>query len=257
MTSFLAAASVVWVYMTALFILGLIRRDNSIADIGWGPGFILISLFAFLREPNGAPRRILALALVFVWGSRLAVHVFLRNRKKQEDFRYAAWRARWGKWFLLRSYLQVFILQGIFLLVIAAPLLVVLRTEKGRLDAFALAGSAVWLFGFLIEAGADAQLARFKRLPENKGRIITTGLWRFSRHPNYFGEAVLWWGIFLLALPLPGGWAAVVGPMMITVLLRFISGVPMLERKYKGRPDFEAYARRTNAFIPWFPKSPG
>jgi len=255
MTVFLEAAAAVAAYMTALFVVALVRKDNSVADVGWGGGFIAVALLAFLSEPSWAFRRVLVVGLVVLWGLRLAGHIFLRNRARGEDFRYAAWRARWGKWFVLRSYVQVFLLQGAFLLAISTPVLLALRETGGRPDAWAGVGTAVWTFGFLFEAAADLQLARFKRKPENKGRIITTGLWKYSRHPNYFGEAVLWWGIFLIARPVPGGWFGLIGPLTITLLLRFVSGVPMLERKYRGRPDFEDYAGRTNAFVPWPPKS--
>ncbi|MBM3295781.1 MAG: DUF1295 domain-containing protein [Candidatus Aminicenantes bacterium] len=255
MTDVWAAALAVGLYMTALFVIAVVRKDNSVADIGWGPGFVGVALLAYFRNPGWTPRRLLVLGMVLAWGLRLAVHIFLRNRNKGEDFRYAAWRAKWGKFFLIRSYLQVFLLQGILLLLICVPVLFVLGDRRGGLGGLAVAGAAVWLFGFFFEAAADLQLARFKRRPENKGRIITTGLWRYSRHPNYFGEAVLWWGIFFVALSVPGGWMAVIGPLTITCLLRFVSGVPILERKYRGRPDFEDYARRTNAFVPWFPKT--
>jgi len=256
MTSEIAAAALaIGLYMTALFLLALARRDNSVADIGWGPGFIVVALVGFFDRPGAAPRHVLVLVLVVVWGLRLALHVFLRNRKKGEDYRYTAWRARWGKWFVVRSYLQVFLLQGFFLLVISLPLLLILRAPDGRLGPLDMAGATVWLAGFVFEAVGDAQLARFKSRPENKGRIITTGLWRFTRHPNYFGEAVMWWGIFLIALSVPGGAFALASPLAITLLLRFVSGVPMLERKYRGRLDFEDYARRTNAFFPWIPKT--
>jgi steroid 5-alpha reductase family enzyme len=254
MTLFPASALAVAAYMTALFVVAVVRKDNSVADIGWGGGFIAVALLAFFREQSWAFRRVLVVALVVVWGLRLAGHIYLRNRTKGEDFRYAAWRARWGKGFLLRSYVQVFLLQGALLLAISAPVLLALREREGRPDAWAAVGAAVWAFGFLFEAVSDHELVRFKRRPENEGRIITTGLWKFSRHPNYFGEAVLWWGLFFIALPAPGGWLGVIGPLTITLLLRFVSGVPMLERKYRGRPDFEDYARRTNAFFPWPPK---
>ena len=177
------------------------------------------------------------------------------SAKRGEDFRYAAWRARWGRWFVLRSYIQIYLLQGSFLLVISLPILLARRPGPG-LGLLDLAGVMVWLAGFGFEAAADAQMGRFKRDPGNRGRIITTGLWRYSRHPNYFGEALMWWGLALIALSVPSGWPGLLGPLTITFLLRFVSGVPLLERKYEGRPDFQEYARRTNAFVPWFPKTP-
>lgn len=251
----LLCALAIWVYMTAWFLLALLKKDNSLADTAWGLGFVLLAGLTFVRAHEPAPRRVLVTSLVLVWGLRLAVHVFARNRKKGEDFRYAAWRARWGRWFVLRSYLQVFLLQGLFLLVIAWPIILVNATPQTGLGWRDLAGSALWLLGFAFEAAADAALARFKGEAGNKGRIMAEGLWRYSRHPNYFGEALMWWGLFVLALGSEGGWTALASPLLITVLLRFVSGVPMLERKYSGNADFQAYARRTNAFFPWPPKS--
>jgi steroid 5-alpha reductase family enzyme len=185
----------------------------------------------------------------------LSLHVFFRNRKRGEDFRYAAWRRRWGRWFVPRSYLQIFVLQGAIMLVIASPLLILARASDAPWSALDAVGLSLWTGGFVFEAAADAQLARFKRRPENKGRIMAEGLWRFTRHPNYFGEAVMWWGIFLIVLSVRGSWPAVISPLLMTFLLRCVSGVPMLERKYSGDPDFAAYAAKTNAFLPWFPRS--
>lgn len=251
----LLCALAVGAYMTAWFLLALLRKDNSLADTAWGLGFVLLAGLTLARGPRPDPRQVLVTALVFVWGLRLSFHVFTRNRKRGEDFRYAAWRARWGRWFVLRSYLQVFLLQGLFLLVIAWPVVLVNSTPQTRLGWPDLAGAAVWLLGFVLEAAADAELARFKRQAGNKGRIMTGGLWRYSRHPNYFGEALMWWGIFILALSSEGGWTALASPLLMTVLLRFVSGVPMLERKYLGNAEFQAYARRTKAFVPWPPKN--
>ena len=249
-------ALAIWGYMTAWFVAALARKDNSLADTAWGPGFALVALLGLGLSGDFAPRRLLATALVLLWAARLAVHVFARNRGRGEDFRYAAWREKWGKWFVARSYLQVFLLQGLFLLVISGPVIAIDATPQKPLGwPDALAG-LFWLGGFALEASADAQLARFKRELGNKGRILTAGLWRWSRHPNYFGEAVMWWALFFLALAGGAAWAFLASPLLITFLLRFVSGVPMLERKSRGRPDFEDYARRTNAFVPWVPRRP-
>jgi steroid 5-alpha reductase family enzyme len=249
----LAAASVL-IYMTILFLIALAKKDNSIADIAWGPGFILLAVLGLVLRPSWTGRRLLVSALVLIWGLRLALHIFRRNRTRGEDFRYTAWRSRWGRRFVLRSYLQIFLLQGLFLLLIAAPLILLGRSPLTPWSALDGAGLCVWIVGFLFEAVGDAQLTRFKRRPETRGRIMTGGLWTYTRHPNYFGEALMWWGIFLVSLSVPGGWPGLIGPLTITLLLRFVSGVPLLEKKYAGRPDFSAYARATNAFFPWFPK---
>jgi steroid 5-alpha reductase family enzyme len=250
----LSAALLVFLYMSGLFIVARIRKDNSLADIGWGFGFILIAVLGYVRGSGFAARPVLVDGLVAVWGIRLALHIFLRNRYRGEDFRYARWRREWGRWFVLRSYIQVFLLQGAVMLIIAYPVLLVNHSPAESLTVLDFAGTAVWLFGFVFETVGDAQLAKFKRDPENRGKIITTGLWRYTRHPNYFGEAAMWWGIFLIALSVKGGATAVVSPMVITFMLVRVSGVTLLEKKYEGRPDFAAYARRTNAFLPWFPK---
>ncbi len=247
-------ASVVLGYMTVLFVLALIRKDNSIADIAWGPGFVLVAVLHLLLPPAPTLRQGLMSMLVLLWGGRLALHIARRAKGRGEDFRYAAWRRQWGRWFVLRSYLQVFLLQGGFLLLIALPLPIVHAAPAAPWTGFDAAGTVLWGLGFAIEAASDAQLMRFRRSPARSGRFLQTGLWRLSRHPNYFGEAVQWWGIFLIGVSVPGGWRGVVSPIVITLLLRFVSGVPLLEKKHKGNPEFEAYAARTNAFVPWFPR---
>jgi steroid 5-alpha reductase family enzyme len=247
-------AGVIAVYMTALFLLALARKDNGIVDIAWGPGFILLTAAGLALRPDWTARRLLLSGLVLIWAVRLSLHIFRRNRGRGEDFRYAAWRARWGRIFLLRSYLQIFLLQGFFMVVIALPLTMLAGRPDAPRSALDAAGLAVWLLGFLFESVGDAQLARFKRNPANRGRIMDGGLWAYTRHPNYFGEAAMWWGIFLVSLSVPGGWPGIAGPLTITLLLRFVSGVPLLEKKYEGRADFAAYARNVQAFLPWFPR---
>jgi len=250
----LVCAFTLWAYMTGWFVLALLKKDNSLADVAWGLGFILLAGLTLGLGHEYAPRRILVSALVLVWGVRLAGHVFGRNRKRGEDWRYAGWRAKWGRWFGLRSYLQVFILQGVFLFVVGLPIILVNSAPQRPLGGLDVAGTLIWVAGFVFETAGDRELARFKKNAANKGRIMTAGLWRYTRHPNYFGEAVMWWGIFVIALSTENGWLGAPSPLLITVLLRYVSGVPMLEKKYRGNATFEAYARRTNALIPWFPK---
>ncbi len=254
LTVLIRYAALIALYMTIWFVVALIKKDNSIADIAWGLGFVLIAAVSLLRRSDGAVRPVLATAVIFIWGLRLALHILIRNRKRGEDPRYAAWRAQWGRWFVARSYLQVFLLQGFFLLVVSSPIIVVNSSAQVPLGPLDLAGLLVWTTGFVFEAVGDAQLARFKRDPANRGRIMDRGLWKYSRHPNYFGESTMWWGILLVALEVPYGWTTVVSPVLITFLLVRVSGIPMLEKKYAGNAEFQAYARRTSAFVPWFPK---
>jgi steroid 5-alpha reductase family enzyme len=251
--SFLA----VLLYMTALFAVALLRKDNSVADIGWGIGFLVVWAVTFLLEPGGTRLQVLAGGLVAAWGIRLSGHIFFRNRGRGEDFRYTKWRRQWGRSFVLRSYLQVFLLQGVFMLLISTPIIFINRSSSGAVGAPAVAGSVVWLIGFVFESVGDGQLRRFKKDPASRGRVMTRGLWRYTRHPNYFGESLMWWGLFIVGLSVAGGWAGLVSPLLLTFLLTRVSGIPLLEKKYRGNPEFEEYARRTSAFIPWPPKREG
>jgi steroid 5-alpha reductase family enzyme len=250
----LTVAAAVWLYMTAWFFVALARNDNSLADVAWGPGFVLVTAVTLVFDGGFATRRVLVAGLVVLWAARLAGYIILRKRGRGEDDRYAAWRKRWGRRFVLRSYLQVFCLQGALLVVISSPIVWVNSTAQGPLGLLDLAGTCLWLTGFVFEWVGDAQLARFKRDPANRRKIMTRGLWAFTRHPNYFGEATMWWAFFLLALASPGGWITAAGPAVLTFLLLRVSGVALLEKRYADRPDFRDYARRTSAFIPWFPR---
>lgn len=240
----------VWLYMTMVFVLALIRRDNSIVDILWGIGFVIIALFSLIQNPEIEMRKIIVTLLVVIWGIRLSVHIYLRNHGKGEDFRYKHWRETWN-YFILRSYFQIFILQGIFMVVIASPVYYINYHSSELLGFTDTLGLILFGTGFLMEVISDYQLVAFKKDSRNQGKIITTGLWKYSRHPNYFGEALLWWGIGLYAVAVTGGWVTLIGPLTITLLLRFVSGVPMLEKKYAGRADWEAYKKVTAPFVPF------
>ncbi|MFZ5535800.1 MAG: DUF1295 domain-containing protein [Patescibacteria group bacterium] len=253
MNDLIFLAITLWGYMTLWYLIAIANRRNDVADIAWGMGFILIawtafSLFGFSRKAFVTD------ILVSIWGIRLAWHIYHRNKKKTEDSRYQEWRKTW-KYFYLRSYLQVFMLQGLLLYIIALPIIFINRSASSIFGYTDFAGLLVWIIGFYFEHTADKQLATFVANPKNKGKILQSGLWRYSRHPNYFGEVTQWWGIFLIAVSLPGAWITVIGPLTITGLILFVSGVPLLEKKYEGRKDFEAYKKRTSVFIPLPPKS--
>jgi len=256
MTTLLSyAALAVFCYMSILFVIAMFKRDNSIADIGWGLGFVVVALLTFFLEQGFTARHILVTVLVVIWGIRLSTHIYLRNRGKGEDPRYAVWRKKWGKWVVVRSYFQVFMLQGLLLLFIAYAIILVNSSSQAGLSILDICGLAIWIIGFLFESIGDLQLKRFISDEKNRDRILTTGLWRYTRHPNYFGEATMWWGIFLIALSVPYGWTAIISPAVITFLLLRVSGVILLEREFTDNEEFEEYKRRTSAFIPWFPKS--
>ncbi len=253
MTSLYAEiALTLFLYMNIWFVVACLVKRNDTADIAWGLGFVLMCWLAFLLSGYSA-RSLLVNLLVTIWGLRLAWHIARRNMKKPEDSRYAAWRQTW-KHFYSRSYVQIFLLQGFFLYIILLPALFIHASEPVSLQASDLIGIIAWIIGFFFESMGDRQLKNFLADPANKGKIMDCGLWAYSRHPNYFGEVLQWWGIFLCALSLPYGYLTIISPLLITFLILFVSGVPMLEKKYAGRPDFETYKKRTSMFVPWFQK---
>lgn len=245
---FIQIAIALFCYMTVWFFVACALKRNDIADVAWGLGFVLMSWIAFLFSEYSA-RSLLVNVLVTIWGLRLAWHIARRMSNKPEDYRYAAWRKTW-KHFYMRSYFQIFILQGVFLYIILLPVLFIHTSETVRLQYIDLIGVVVWIIGFFFESVGDRQLRRFLKDPANKGKIMDQGLWAYSRHPNYFGEVTQWWGIFLCCVALPGGSITIIGPLLITFLILFVSGVPLLEKKYAGKPDFEAYKKRTSMFVP-------
>lgn len=241
---------VVGLYMTMVFILALMRKDNSVVDSFWGLGFIIVSVYSLVQSGEIDLRKAIVNTLVVIWGLRLSVHIMIRNKGKEEDFRYKAWRKSWN-FFYLRSYFQIFLLQGFFMLVISAPVWFINFNQGGKLGIWDSLGLLLFGIGFMTEAMADYQLSVFKHRSSAKGKLITTGLWAVSRHPNYFGEALLWWGISLYALSYPNGWYTLISPVVITLLLRFVSGVPMLEKKFQKHPDWEKYKSATAPFVPF------
>jgi steroid 5-alpha reductase family enzyme len=244
----------VFVYMSLLFVIALIRKRNDIADVGWGLGFILVDLVSLWLSGVVTPRKTLLLVLVVLWGLRLAVHIGMRNRGKKEDYRYKQWREDWGDTWVLRSYLQVFLLQGVFMLLITVPLVIANTYDAGRLGLLDVVGVLVWGIGFFFEAVGDYQLTQFLRDPANRGKIMRYGLWQYTRHPNYFGEVTQWWGVFLIVLSVANGWMGIIGPLTITTLILKISGIPMLEKPFEGKPEWEDYKKRTSVFFPMPPR---
>ncbi len=257
MTPLLATAVAAFVLFTLVWLLSLRLRDASVVDAFWGPGFALATWVSFLLTPQGyLPRKLLVAGLVTLWALRLSAHILWRSRGQGEDPRYQEMRRGWGAAFPWVSLLTVFWLQAAILWVVALPLTVAQAAARPAtltwLDGL---GVALFTAGFLFEAVGDWQLARFKADPANKGRLLTSGLWRYTRHPNYFGDALLWWGLTCLALATPGAWWTVLSPALMTFLLMKVSGVSLLEKRLTSRkPEFEDYARRTSAFFPWFPR---
>jgi steroid 5-alpha reductase family enzyme len=244
------------ILMTVGWLMSLPGRNVTVVDSLWGLGFVLIAWLTFALTDGFALRRGLIAVLTSLWGLRLCIHLSHRNWGQGEDPRYGKWRQASGERFWLVSLFKVFWLQAIFLWVIA---LVVqfpqMAPQPAHLTAWDVLGAAVWLVGFGFEAVADRQLQRFRADSRNRGQVLDRGLWRYSRHPNYFGECLIWWGMFFIAMAVPGGAWTLVSPVIITLVLLKMTGVPLTERTtMESRPGYRAYMRRTSTFIPWPPK---
>ena len=237
-----------------LWLVSLAVRDSSIVDIAWGPLLFLVGVTYYATTTAPGSRARLMMALVALWAVRLAAHIGARNLGHGEDFRYAAWRAQHPDTWWIRSYFKVFLLQGVIAWIVAMPLYYAITSASPvHFTLWDQIGALVFAAGFLFEAIGDEQLRRFKANPANKGRVMNTGLWRYTRHPNYFGEAVLWWGLGLIGVA-AGGWLGLVGPAIITFLLIRVSGVAMLEKTLKEtKPGYADYIARTPAFFPRIP----
>ncbi|MGC9360915.1 MAG: DUF1295 domain-containing protein [Anaerolineae bacterium] len=253
---YLTGGLVILSYMTLLWIASLVLRNSSIVDIFWGAGFVMSAWLYHGLTPGGlAARKWLLSTIVTIWGLRLSGYILWRNWGKPEDFRYAKWREENGSSWWWRSYLKVFLLQGLLMWVISAPLLgAQLSATHGHLIWLDIVGLLVWATGFFFEAVGDWQLARFKADPANKGKVLNRGVWRYTRHPNYFGDTTQWWGYYLIALA-GGAWWSIFSPIIMTGLLLKVSGVALLEKTLKTtKPAYADYVARTSAFIPLPPK---
>ena len=250
------ALGAILAYMTVIWLASLPLKNTSIVDIFWGPGFVLTAWLYFALTPDGfAGRKWLLCLLATLWGLRLGLYLLYRNWAKPEDYRYAQWREEHGASWWWQSYVKVFLVQGLLMWLISMPLLAAQHSPTpARFIALDGIGAALWAVGFFFEAVGDAQMARFKADPANKGRVLDRGVWRTTRHPNYFGDAAQWWGYLALALA-AGAWWSIYSPILMTLLLLRVSGVALLEKSLKEhKPEYRAYMERTSAFVPWFPK---
>jgi steroid 5-alpha reductase family enzyme len=252
-----STAALIAAAMLALWALSLGLRDVSIVDVFWGLGFVMVAHWTRAAATGYAPRGWLVAVLVTAWGTRLALYLLWRNWGAGEDYRYAAMRRRWGDRFPAASLVVVFGLQAILMWIVSLPVQVAIAAPAPRaLVVLDVVGTVLVVGGLACETIGDLQLARFKRDPANRGRVLDRGLWRYTRHPNYFGDAVVWWGLFAFALTTPAHAWTVVGPLVMTYLLTRLSGVPLLERKLtRTRPAYADYVARTSGFVPWPPRA--
>jgi len=248
---------IIFIWFNFLFLLSRRLKRLDIVDLGWGLGFVILSWSTLLLTRNFALRPLLITLMITIWGLRLSVHIFLRNRGRSDDHRYQDLHKKWRHHPTLNTYFNIFILQGFLGLLISVPIILTnfdLSPTASALTPTDIIGYLIWLFGFAFETIADWQLSKFKKNSTHKGKIITTGLWRYSRHPNYFGEALLWWGIFLISTNTPLGYLGIISPVLIDFLLLNVSGIPLLEKKYQHNPEYQHYAHHTSLFFPLPPK---
>jgi steroid 5-alpha reductase family enzyme len=253
---YVQALLMIIILMSILWIISIIIKNVSIVDLFWGFGFVITCGFYYFKTDGFELRKLILLILVTIWGLRLSLYLAWRNSGKGEDFRYREFRKKYGEnryWWI--SFFQTFLLQGFLMWLISAPLLgAQYYAGKASLGILDIIGIVFWVIGLTFEAGGDLQLARFKANPENKGKVLNTGLWRLTRHPNYFGDASVWWGYGLICMA-AGSYIPVLGSILMTALIIKVSGVALLEKSLSQlKPQYRDYIEKTSAFIPWFPK---
>lgn len=246
----LLLAGILFTYMMVWYAVSIVKKRNDVADIAWGSGFVLLAIVSLFLANSIEVRSLIVTSLVLIWGVRLSIHIFFRNKGKKEDYRYDAWRRAWGKAFYFRSFLQVFVLQGLLLFLIVLPVLLINKSGEAGFYLLDYLGISIWMAGFFFEVVGDHQLSKFIKNPKNKGKLMQEGLWKYTRHPNYFGEVTLWWGIWIMAFSAGVGFWSIFAPLTITVLILKISGIPMLEKKMQEHPDFKEYSKKTSVFFP-------
>jgi steroid 5-alpha reductase family enzyme len=238
------------------WIYSLVKKNVTIADSLWGLGFVLIAWLTFFRTEGFLALKLIITILVTLWGLRLFSHMITRSRGKAEDPRYGEWRKKHGKSFWFVSLYKVFLVQALFQWCIAFGIQYgQISKMPSSLTLLDLLGVFIWIAGFVIESLADRQLKQFLADPINKGRIMNRKLWKYSRHPNYFGESLMWWGLFFIVLSTPWGLWTIVSPMLINYTLLKLTGVTLMEEtQFKGNMEYQQYILQTSSFIPWFPK---
>jgi steroid 5-alpha reductase family enzyme len=248
---------IVTAMMFAVWLMSLQRRDVSIVDLFWGIGFVIVAWTSWWQAGQSSLWTALPVGMTTLWGLRLSGYLTWRNWGKPEDYRYASLRQRFGVAFPLLSLPIVFLLQAVLIWVVSLPVqLAVFDADETAEFAWVLCGIAAWGAGLFFETVGDIQLSRFKGDPRNQGKILDSGLWRYTRHPNYFGDFLVWWGLSFVAIGLGAAWWTLVGPVVMSVLLMRVSGVTLLESSLRERkPGYADYTRNTNAFFPWRPKS--
>jgi steroid 5-alpha reductase family enzyme len=245
----LLGLAAILILFTILWVVSLRLENSSIADVAWGPGILVIGLTYYFTSNGHSPRAHVTLALLAIWAIRLAAHLYIRMRLQGEDFRYVKWREEYDHWWLV-SYVKVFLLQAVIGWIISLPIyFAIVSVAPASLTVLDYLGVLLFVAGFVFESVGDEHLRRFRADRANRGKVLDTGLWRYTRHPNYFGEALLWWGFGVIGLA-TGALPGLLGPAVLTYLLLYVSGVALLESTLIEKPGYIQYVGRTPAFLP-------
>lgn len=242
---------VIAIYFAIMVIVVQMKQDTSIANSVWTGGCLLIALYTFIMKGLFLPRHIIVTTMIVLWASRLVTYVYLRYRGN--DPRFQTWKHA-GLKALILNIAYIFGAQAFLMTIMSIPTILINTSNSALLTYLDFMGIAIWSVGYFFEAVSDYQLFIFTQDPANKGRVMRYGLWRYSRHPNYFGEVLIWWGIFLLALSVPFGLYSIITPVTITIMLLFVTGIPWVEKAMDTNPEYQEYKKKTSVFIPWFPK---
>lgn len=253
---FLYIYLVLLAYFTVWFFISQKKKNNGLIDIAWGMSFVVTAISSLIISGSFDLIKLALLVVITLWGMRLSIHLFKRNWNKAEDFRYQAMRNKWKTNLMLKAFLKVFLTQSIFSYIVSTPIILANLYSNGLSKWYnyliLVLGIVIFLVGYIFEVIADKTLANFKKDPKNKGKILKSGVWSISRHPNYFGESTLWWGIGLISISSlnPITFIGLISPIIMFILLRFVSGVPLLEKRYEGNLEFDIYKKETSIFFP-------
>jgi steroid 5-alpha reductase family enzyme len=250
----LLSALILIIFMIIAFIVGTLKKDNSVIDVFYGLGYIVLIWSGLFLSNTFPPRKIIITSLVTLWGLRLAIYILIRNWGKPEDYRYQAIRKKMGNNVVLKSFGRIYMFQGLIIFLVGFPELFATTSVNMKVSWLDLVGTLTWILGFYFEAVGDFQLRRFLKNPVNKGKILDQGLWKFTQHPNYFGEVTMWWGLYLMVINVPWGFVTIFGPIIINFMIIKVSGVRLLNKRFEKDDKYTDYKKKTSAFIPWFPK---
>jgi steroid 5-alpha reductase family enzyme len=248
------------IFLSSVFVVAKIKDRFDLVDVAWGLVFIAIGLTSYMAQPQIVfwSTQTLVSVLVLAWGLRLSLHIYARwNKSQHEDGRYQDMRKTYASktgGVASNMYGRVFIVQALLAVVVSLPVIVINSSPSAMPNWIVAVGVAVWVVGFYFEAVGDRQLRSHLEKPANKGKLMTSGLWKYTRHPNYFGEVTQWWGILVIALTVPLWWVSIIGPVVISVLILCVSGVPLTEKRFAGRPGWQEYKKRTSIFVPLPPR---